>query len=90
MNEIWSEINTCLNVKNEQDMIINKHMSSCKVLIIVQFKWDLDFLDRVLKSTQILNFMKIHSDGAEYFHAERRTDRHDEANSSISQFCEHA
>jgi len=30
--------------------------------------------------------MKIHSKGAELFHAEGRTDRHDEANSRFSQF----
>jgi hypothetical protein len=38
--------------------------------------------------------MKIHQMGAELFHAEVRTegqtDRHDEANSSISQFYERA
>jgi len=31
--------------------------------------------------------MKIRPLGSE-FHAERRTDRHDEANSRLSQFCE--
>ena len=28
--------------------------------------------------------------GGKLFHAERRTDRHDEANSRFSQFCERA
>jgi len=32
--------------------------------------------------------MKIHSLGAELFHADRQTDRHEEANSRFSQFCE--
>ena len=32
--------------------------------------------------------MKIRPVGAELSHAERRTDRHDEANSRLSQFCE--
>jgi len=32
--------------------------------------------------------MKISPVGAEKFHADRRTDRHDEANSRLSQFCE--
>jgi len=32
--------------------------------------------------------MKIHPVGAEFFHTHRRTDRHDEANSHFSQFCE--
>jgi len=44
--------------------------------------------------TQISNFTKIRPVGAELFHAEglsdRRTERHDEANSRFSQFCERA
>ena len=40
------------------------------------------------------NFVKIRLVGAELFHAygqtERQTDRHDEANSRFSQFCERA
>ena len=39
---------------------------------------------------QVSNFMKIRQDGAELFHANRRTDRHDEGNSRCSQFCERA
>jgi hypothetical protein len=40
------------------------------------------------------NLSKIRPVGAELFHADgrrtdRRTDRHDEANSRFSQFCEH-
>jgi len=34
--------------------------------------------------------MKIFRVGAELFHAQRQTDRHDEANSRFSQFCERA
>jgi len=34
--------------------------------------------------------MKIHPVGAELFHEDRRTDRHDEANSRFSQFCANA
>jgi len=45
-------------------------------------------LDRFSKSTQISNFMKIRRVGAELFHADGRTDKHDEANSCFSQFCE--
>jgi hypothetical protein len=33
------------------------------------------------------NFMKIRTLGAELFHADRRTDRHDEANNRFSQPC---
>jgi len=32
--------------------------------------------------------MKIRPVGAELFHADRRTDGHDEANSDFSQLCE--
>jgi hypothetical protein len=32
--------------------------------------------------------MKIHHVAHEFFHAERETDRHDEANSCFWQFCE--
>jgi hypothetical protein len=34
--------------------------------------------------------MKIRPVGAELVRADGRTDRHDEANSRVSQFCEHA
>jgi len=34
--------------------------------------------------------MKIRPLGAELFHADRRTERHDEANSHFSHFCEGA
>jgi hypothetical protein len=34
--------------------------------------------------------IKIRHVGAELFHAEARTDRHDEANSRVSRFCERA
>jgi hypothetical protein len=38
----------------------------------------------------ISNFMEIHPLGAELFHADRQTDSHDKANSSVSQICEYA
>jgi len=34
----------------------------------------MDFLDRFSKNIQMSNFMKIHSVGAELFHADGRTD----------------
>jgi len=53
-----------------------------------------NLLDRFPKNIQIPNFTKIHPVGAEFFHAkeqkDRRTDRHDEANSRFSQFCQRA
>jgi len=50
----------------------------------------LNFLGRFSKSTQTSNFMKILSVGAESFHADGRTDRHDEANNRFLQFCKSA
>ena len=37
-----------------------------------------------------MDFMKIRPAEAELFHADRRTDRHDEANSNFSKFFERA
>jgi len=45
-----------------------------------------EFSLQILKNTQISNFMKIRPVGAYMF----RTDRHDKANSRLSQFCERA
>jgi len=50
----------------------------------------LNFLDRFSKNAQISNFKKIRSVTAKLFNADRRTDGHDEANSSFSQICEGA
>jgi len=36
------------------------------------------------------NFLKIHPVAAQFFLADGRTDRHDQANSHFSQFCESA
>jgi hypothetical protein len=40
------------------------------------------------KKPQVSSFMKMCPFGAELFHAGGQTDRHDEANSRVSQFCE--
>jgi len=42
------------------------------------------------KTPQISNFKKIRPMGTELFHTDGRTNRHDEANSRFSQFCERA
>ena len=46
------------------------------------------FLDRFSKKSQILSFIKIRLVGAELFQADGWAERHDEANSVCSQFCE--
>jgi hypothetical protein len=61
-------------------VIINAHWSSCKVPdILVGFQRKLNFFDRYSKNMWILNFMKIRPVGAELYHAEGQTDKHDEA-----------
>jgi hypothetical protein len=61
---------------------------------LVVFKYPLflsDFNETCVFSTafeKYSNFMKILATGAELFHAVRRMDRHDDANSRFSQFCE--
>jgi len=50
----------------------------------------LNLLDIFSKNIQISNFIKICPVGAEMYQVDRRTDRHDKANSSFSQFCKYA
>jgi hypothetical protein len=40
------------------------------------------------KNTQISTFMKIRAVGAELLHADRRTDRYEEANGRFLEFCQ--
>jgi hypothetical protein len=75
--------------RTERDGVKNLYWCSCKVpVILVRFEWNLSFLDRFLKNPQISNFIKLRPVGAELFHADGRTDGHDEAISRFSQFCE--
>jgi len=48
-----------------------------------------NFLDRFSKNT-LSYFLKIRSVGAELFHADGRSGRHDEADISFPQFCQSA
>jgi len=49
----------------------------------------LNFLDRFKKSTQISNFKKKNLPvAAQLLHADGQTNRHEEANSDFSQYCE--
>ena len=74
----------------QRDTIINVSRSSYKVaVILVRLKQTLECLNRFLKNIKISNFMKILSVGAELFiWMDRRTDRHDEANSSFRNFAD--
>jgi len=69
-------------------MIKNVYWSSFTVVVIfmkLEF-FSTDFR-KILKKS---NFIKIRPVGTKLFHADRRTDRHDDANSRFSQFCESA
>jgi len=50
----------------------------------------LEFSRQIFKKILISNFTKIRPAGAELLHADGQTDKHDEANSRFSQFCERA
>jgi len=66
-------------------MIENVYWSSCKVPVTCLSDLNETYFSYELsKNIQISNFMKIRSVGAEIFHADRRKDRHDEANSRFS------
>jgi hypothetical protein len=69
-------------------MVKNLYWSSSRYYCQILTKTEL--LDRFSKNTEIQNFMKIRLVGAKFFHADGQTDRHDEANSRSSQFCERA
>ena len=62
-----------------------------KYPLLLQILMKLEFFDRFSKNIQISKLMKKCPVGAEMFHADGRTngetDRHDEANSSFTQFC---
>jgi len=68
-------------------MIKNIYWPSCKVPVIL-LSFVRIFLYTFSKSNEVSNFMKIRPLGAELFYADRQKDRHEEANSRLSQFHE--
>ena len=55
---------------NQRDIVINVKTFSCKVpVILVGFKWDLNFVDRVSREDKILNFIKFNPVGDKLLHA---------------------
>ena len=57
-----------------RDIIINVHRSICEVrVILVKFWWNLNFLDRFTRNTEISNLIKIRPKRAVLFHADRQT-----------------
>jgi len=93
----WCFSQICLKIlitlrKFKLDITINVHRSSSKVpIILVRLHWNLNFLVIFSKNTQVSVFVKIRPVGAELLlHVQRQRDRHDEAESHVSQFYEHA
>ena len=78
---------TFLILRRTERHIINVCWSSCKVPVIpVMFQWNLNLLYTFSKNTQISSFMKIRPVGPSCSMRKDGTDRHDEANSCLSQF----
>jgi hypothetical protein len=74
-------------MRDEGDIIINVHTSSCSVRYSCMSLIKPEFSRQIFeKSCQILNFMKILSMGAEVFRADGQTNGHDEGNSRFSKF----
>jgi len=73
--QILSEIFFILR-KIQRHVILNVYGSRKE---ITSYSYQIfHFLDRFSKCTQVSNLMKIHPIGAELFHADEQTDRHDE------------
>ena len=53
----------------------------------MKLEFSSQFFEKLL---EISNLLEIRPVGAELFHADGRTDRQDEANCRVSQFCERA
>jgi len=88
LSKLLSETFLILRI-TERGMIKNVYWSAYKVAVIIaRFQWSSNFLYKFSKNTQISNFTKICPVGAELFHVNGRTDRHDEAKRRFSQFRE--
>jgi len=62
--------------------------SSCKAPVILVILMTLEFSRYIFKkNSQMSDFVKIHTEGSEFLHADRGTVRH-EVTRRFSQFCE--
>jgi hypothetical protein len=72
------------------DIIVNVHRSSCKVpLLLSDFNETWNVSRQILEEYSDIKFYKNSSSGSRVVPC-GRTDRHDEANSRFSRFCERA
>ena len=76
-------------------MVKNVYLCSRKIPVaLLRCQLNLNFLEIFSKNNRISNYIKIPHVGAEFFHADRRTmrrtDRHDQTNGHVSQFCDRA
>jgi hypothetical protein len=63
-------------------------MQSAHYPFPILIKLDFSLYDSFYKNTLISNFMQFRPMGAELFHADGLTDRHDDIDSRFSQLCE--
>jgi hypothetical protein len=64
--------------------MLKKNIYSCPILMTLEFSL------QIFEKYSIIKLMKIRPVTAELFHADGRTERHEEAIGRYSQFCEQA
>jgi hypothetical protein len=77
---------------------VAQYLNHCATAVPLHVKYplflsdfnEINFLDRFSKNSQISDFMKIRPVGAQLFHADRLTDRHEEANIRFRNFAKYA
>ena len=76
--------------RTQRGIVINMKTSSCKVpVVLVGFKWNLNFFRQVFEKSINIKFHQNPSSWSLVVPCER-TDGHDEANCRFSKFCERA
>ena len=73
-----------MNCHKCRNVFIESTRYSCRILI------KLEVSRQIFENAQISSFIKIRLVGVEFFHADERTDGHEQANIRFSQFCERA
>ena len=86
---IWNRPQSFLiRRRTERDFVVNVCCSLYKVPdIVVRFWWNLNFLDKFSKNSQISDCMEVSSVGADFFHADGRINRQTEGRDGTNSFC---